>query len=76
MCVYHQTSPESIFALWKICTRLTLEGRVTLMRDALILTGSNGKEKQAIASEEAYHQALREYFGIEPPSDLEKSGTA
>jgi N-hydroxyarylamine O-acetyltransferase len=67
MCVYHQTSPDSIFALWKICTRLTPTGRVTLMRDELILTGPEGKQRQPISSDEAYDQALREYFGIEAP---------
>jgi N-hydroxyarylamine O-acetyltransferase len=63
-CRYHQTSPESPFTRWRVCTRPTPEGRITLSDMKLILTTGGERREQPLEDEAAYHTALREHFGI------------
>jgi N-hydroxyarylamine O-acetyltransferase len=62
-CEYHQTSPKSIFTQRRIMSRLTEDGRVSLERDALIVT-TNDKRTITEVSEEQRHALLKEHFGI------------
>lgn len=65
MCQYHQTSPQSHFMKGRICTRLTLEGRITLSDMRLITTLSGGgRRERVLTNEEEYATLLREDFGI------------
>ncbi len=63
MCVWHQTSPESIFTQRRVCTRATPDGRITLSELRLITTVHAQRTERAIEEEE-YHDVLREEFGI------------
>ena len=66
MCRYHQTSPESHFTKSRVCSRATPEGRVTLSGMRFIETARDGSRRErALAGEEEYAAALREYFRIE-----------
>jgi len=61
MCLYHQTSPESIFSKGLICTRATATGRVTLSRERLTLI-ENGRCTETLISDA--DAVLNEHFGI------------
>lgn len=62
-CGYHQTSPKSIFTQRRIMSRLTEDGRISLERDALIVT-TNGNRTITDVSEEQWESLLKEHFGI------------
>jgi N-hydroxyarylamine O-acetyltransferase len=66
MCRYHQTSPQSHFTRGRICTRATLEGRITLSELRLITTLKNfEKRERMLANEEEYTAMLGRHFGID-----------
>lgn len=64
MCLYHQTSPETIFTQKKLCTIATPLGRVTLTDDSLTITHNRIKEKQLIADCKDFNDKLALHFGI------------
>lgn len=65
MCRYHQTSPDSHFTRARICSRATLEGRVTLSEMRFISTTEReGRQERNLQSQEEYARILREHFGI------------
>ncbi len=64
MCRYHQTSPMSHFTRGRICSRATLDGRVTLSELRLIITRNGEREERTLANEEEFASVLREHFGI------------
>ncbi|MEA5499158.1 arylamine N-acetyltransferase [Limnoraphis robusta Tam1] len=63
-CEYNQTSPQSIFTQRRICTKPTLEGRVTLSDNRLIITQNGQRQEHIIDTEAEYHKILQDYFGI------------
>jgi N-hydroxyarylamine O-acetyltransferase len=63
MCVWHQTSPDSIFTQRRVCTRATPDGRITLSELHLITTRHGQRTEHAIREEE-YHDVLRREFEI------------
>ncbi len=65
MCRYHQTSPLSPFTRKRVCTRPTIDGRITLSEMRLITTSKAHREEQEISSEEESLAILREHFGID-----------
>ena len=65
MCLYHQTSPESIFTQRRACSQATPEGRITVTDRRLIVTGGGGKQEREFANHEEWKAALREHFGID-----------
>jgi len=65
MCRYHQTSPQSHFTRARICSRATLEGRISLSDLRLITTAAGDQRTERILnSEEEYATILRDEFGI------------
>lgn len=67
MCVYHQTSPESKFTQRRLCSRATLEGRMTLVDQRLIVTRWGDRQERRLKTEQEYRQALADYFCIKIP---------
>jgi len=65
MCVYHQTSPESIFTQGKLCSLMTADGRITLTDKVFIETLGSEKQETAVKNQHDFEQKLKEYFGIE-----------
>jgi N-hydroxyarylamine O-acetyltransferase len=65
MCVYHQTSPESIFTQKRVCTLATPFGRITLSGDRFITTVDGVRQEQPIEDEQTFRQILRDRFWIE-----------
>ncbi len=63
-CAYQQTSPESFFRRKRLCTRALPDGRITLSDLNLITTHNGVREERALASEEEFHAALAEHFGV------------
>jgi N-hydroxyarylamine O-acetyltransferase len=63
MCRYHQTSLESPFPRWRVCTLATPSGRITLDNSRLILTKDGQREEKTFGPEE-FPGLLKEYFGI------------
>ena len=63
MCVWHQTSPDSIFTQRRICTRATPDGRITLSELRLITTVHGQRTERAIREDE-YPDVLRKEFEI------------
>jgi N-hydroxyarylamine O-acetyltransferase len=64
MCRYHQTSPQSHFTQKRICSRATLDGRVSLSEMRLITTRGREREEFELSNEPQYADTLREKFGI------------
>ena len=64
MCGYHQTSPESHFTQNRVCTRATLDGRITLSEMRLIVTKDGKREERGLSSEYERTQVLEQEFGI------------
>jgi N-hydroxyarylamine O-acetyltransferase len=64
MCDFHQTSPESYFTQRRICSRATPSGRITLADLNLIVTENGSRQERMVNSEEEWHRALEQYFGI------------
>jgi N-hydroxyarylamine O-acetyltransferase len=65
MCLYHQTSPESIFTQKRVCTLATPDGRITLSGDRFITTVDGVRQEQPVEDVAHYHRLLKERFGIE-----------
>ena len=64
MCRHHQTSPQSHFTQKRICSRATLDGRVSLSEMRLITTRGREREEFELADKTQYEKILREQFGI------------
>ncbi len=67
-CRYQETSRNSHFRKGRMCTRLTIEGRVTLTDKKLIETRGNKRVERPLASEKEFNGLLKRRFAI----DLEK----
>ena len=67
MCRYHQSSPESHFTQWRVCSLATKEGRVTLSQMRLITTRGGERQERELADENEYAEALQKHFGIVLP---------
>ncbi|HKA22326.1 MAG TPA: arylamine N-acetyltransferase [Blastocatellia bacterium] len=65
MCVYHQTSPDSIFTQRRACSLATTEGRVTVTDKRVIITERGEKREHELASRAEWRAALLEHFGID-----------
>ncbi|HVO79563.1 MAG TPA: arylamine N-acetyltransferase [Terriglobales bacterium] len=63
MCHYHQTSPESPFTRKSVCTRATVDGRITLAGKKLIVTRA-GQRSETVLTDEERVRVLREEFGV------------
>jgi len=64
MCHYHQTSPESPFTRKRVCSKATLDGRITVAEDKLIVTRNGEREERTFDSEEERTDALKRYFSV------------
>lgn len=64
MCRYHQTSPHSHFTQQPICSRATIDGRISVSPRRLITTRGPVREELELATEAEYVDALHEHFGI------------
>ncbi|MBI5352403.1 MAG: arylamine N-acetyltransferase [Chloroflexi bacterium] len=62
-CLYHQSSPQSIFTRKRIISRLTEDGRVSLDNDKLIVT-SNGNRTTQEVKEDDRGSILKKYFNV------------
>lgn len=64
MCLYHQTSPQSIFTQRRTCSRATPSGRITVTEKRLIITEGGNKRERELVTHQEWLAALREHFGI------------
>jgi len=67
MCHYHQTSPDSPFTRKIACSKATLDGRVTVSANRLIITDKDAREEHELRDEIEMHNALKKFFGITLP---------
>jgi N-hydroxyarylamine O-acetyltransferase len=65
MCRYHQTSPDSPFTQGSVCSRLTLDGRITVRDGRLIVTRAGAKVESALPDDASHRAALLDHFGID-----------
>ena len=63
-CLYHQTSPESIFTRRSIISRLTADGRVSLEAGRSIVTQNGMRTERLLESEAEYYSLLKQHFEI------------
>ena len=63
-CAFHQTSPDSPFPRRRVCTRLTPQGRISLIEHRLITVDAGTRTERELADDAAYRDALRTHFGI------------
>ncbi len=64
MCNFHQTSSESHFTRKKICSLMTIDGRITLTSDKFIETKGEQKNESEVDSDEMFNQILEKEFQI------------
>ncbi len=64
MCHYHQTSPDSMFTRYRLCTRATPTGRITLSRNEWIVTEAGVKQEELLPDEVTCQEVLQLQFGI------------
>lgn len=65
MCLYHQTSPDSIFTQRRACSLATAGGRITVTDTRVIITDRGEKHERELVSRDEWMAALRQYFGID-----------
>jgi N-hydroxyarylamine O-acetyltransferase len=70
MCNYHQTSPKSSFTQKRVCSRATLDGRITLAEMKLITTHRGSRKERVLKSDAEWGAALMEHFGVQAPEIL------
>lgn len=63
-CLYHTTSPQSIFTQKRICSRFTPQGMLTLSENHLIITTNGQREERILDGEDDFNRMLKEYFDI------------
>ena len=64
MCLFHQKSLESHFTKSRICSRATLDGRITLSGLRLITTSKQERDERDLTGEDEFGSVLKEQFGI------------
>lgn len=64
MCHYQQTSPDSHFTHGRTCSLATLDGRVTLRDNRLIVTRGGEREERVLERPEELEAVLQERFGL------------
>lgn len=64
MCVYQQTSPDSIFTQKRLCTRATTNGRVTLSHSRLTIVEGGQRSEVPVDGGADFNAKLAEHFGI------------
>lgn len=69
MCDYHQTSPESPFTRKRVCSLATLDGRITLRDQKLIVTRQGRREESGIQGQAEWLNSLQRHFGIDLSSE-------
>lgn len=65
MCVYHQTSPDSIFTQRRACSLATTDGRITVTDKRVIITECGEKRERELSGRDEWRAALLEHFGID-----------
>jgi N-hydroxyarylamine O-acetyltransferase len=65
MCLYHQTSPDSPFPNKRLCTQATVDGRITVSNQRLIISQNGARQEQELPDKAAFTAALQHYFGID-----------
>ena len=64
-CKWQQTSPESHFTKNRLCSLLTLTGRITLTDQKFIMTRNGRKIERPVKSPREFATILGRYFGID-----------
>ena len=64
-CVWQQTSPRSHFKKGRLCTRLTLSGRLTLTDTKFIVTHGSEKVERVLGNPKEFTAMLQRHFGID-----------
>jgi len=64
-CLYHQTSPNSVFTQKRIVSRLTTEGRISLDDHNLIITHNGIREEHLVQGDSDYRALFRQYFSFD-----------
>lgn len=68
LCLYQQTSPDSIFTKGRLCTKATEEGRITLQDKELTIITATDKQVYPVADDREFLALLTEHFAITLPS--------
>lgn len=64
LCDFHQHAPQAPFNKQALCTRPTLEGRITLTPKSLIITTGKEKQETSVPTAAAFDELLAQYFSI------------
>ena len=64
LCAFHQQAPQAPFNKQALCTRPTLEGRVTLTAKSLIITTGKGKQETSVPTATDFDEFLKQHFNI------------
>src|SRR5213595_2904025 len=63
-CLFHQTSPASHFTQNRICSMLTMNGRISVSDRRFIVSEDGIRNDYPVGSDEEYRALLLEHFGI------------
>lgn len=67
MCVFHSTSPESVFAKRTVVMMDSRNGRLELVGNTFANTLPDGTREETQLDDDAYKQVLGQLFGVWPP---------
>lgn len=67
MCMFHSTSPESIFSKRTVVMMDSINGRLELMGNTFANTLPDGTREETQLDDDAYKQVLGQLFGVWPP---------
>lgn len=70
LCNFHQQAPQAPFNKQALCTRPTLDGRITLTEKNLIIKSVKGKQEIPVSNVSTFHEHLGTYFRIEHVSGI------
>lgn len=64
LCEFHQHAPQAPFNKQALCTRPTIEGRITLTAKNLIIKKGKEKQELAVPTDAAFDELLAQHFNI------------
>lgn len=76
MCLFHQTSPDSIFTQSKLCTLPTPRGRVTYTGRQLTIRDGHRLVHEQVVNPDEEAALLEKHFGIQLPPERPAPGGA
>lgn len=70
MCLFHQTSPDSLFMKQRLCTLPTTGGRMTLLDNQFNIMENGNETTVTLESDQEIDAILQQYFKLRLPATI------